>query len=65
MGQQEVYDFLKKNKGNWFTSKQIANKVGVSVGSVTVSLAKLRRMKSVFYKISKKRTNLYLYKFKE
>ncbi|MFH2020599.1 MAG: hypothetical protein ABIJ34_04245 [archaeon] len=63
MGQQEVYDFLKKNKGEWFTSRQIAGKMRVSIGSVTCNLTKLRNSKSIFYRISDKRSNMYLYKF--
>ena len=65
MGQQEVYDFFKHNPGKWFTSKQIAKKIGPSLGSVTTTLAKLRKSKSIVYKMSQKRTNMYLYRFKE
>ena len=63
MGQQEVYDFLKKNKGSWFTSKDIAKIVKVSIGSVTSSLKKLRTSRSINFKESG-RTNMYLYKYK-
>ena len=28
MGQGEVLKFLEKNKGNWFTTKQIAEAIG-------------------------------------
>lgn len=64
MGQQEVYDFLKKNKSRWFTSKEIKQKLNVSLGSVTNNLAKLRRRKEVFAKPSGNR-NEYKYKFKK
>ncbi len=65
MGQQDVYDFLKKNKGKWWTSKEITEKMKVSLGSVTNNLAKLRKDKFIIYKISKKRVNRYLYMYKE
>ena len=65
MGQQEVYDFLRNNPDKWFTSKQIAENMKASYGSVTNNLAKLRKTSSIIFKISKRRTNSYLYKFKE
>jgi len=65
MGQQEVYDFLKKNKGKWWTSKEIANKIDASVGSVTTTLTKLRKIDDVSFKMSKEKTNMFLYMFKK
>ena len=50
MGQQEVYNFLKEHKGKWFTSKQISHETGVSIGSVTMSLKKLRKSQLIKYK---------------
>jgi len=55
MGQQEVYDFLKKNKTSWFSSKEIAKKLKVSIGSVTNSLKRLRESKQVLFRVKKKR----------
>ena len=43
MGQQEVYDFLKSHPDRWWTGKQIHTITGMSLGSVTASLKKLRR----------------------
>jgi DNA-binding transcriptional regulator GbsR (MarR family) len=43
MGQQEVYDFLKANAGSWYTSREIAEALDISIGSVTMSLKKLRK----------------------
>ncbi|MBU0757973.1 MAG: hypothetical protein KKF44_07925 [Nanoarchaeota archaeon] len=63
MGQQEVFDFLKKNQGIWWTSKKIAGELGASVGSVTTTLTKLRTRKEIQFKMSEERTNMYLYKF--
>lgn len=61
MGQQEVYDFLCKNKNTWFTSKEISEALSVSIGSVTMSLKKLRKTNIIKYKVTGKR-NTYSYK---
>ena len=63
MGQQEVFSFLKNNTNKWWTSKQIAQKLNASVGSVTTTLAKLRRQKDIKFKVSEEKKNMYLYKF--
>jgi DNA-binding transcriptional regulator GbsR (MarR family) len=61
MGQQEVYDFLCKHKSKWFTSKEISEALNVSIGSVTMSLKKLRKTNIIKYKVTGKR-NTYSYK---
>ena len=61
MGQQEVYDFLKTNKGTWFTSREIATKLKISIGSVTMSLKKLRKSNIIKYKNTGKR-NTFQYR---
>ncbi len=61
MGQQEVYDFLMKNKGKWFTSREISDQLGVSIGSVTMSLKKLRKTNIIKYKNTGKR-NTFKYR---
>ena len=61
MGQQEVYDFLCKHKNAWYTSREISSKLGVSIGSVTMSLKKLRKTNLIKYKNTGKR-NTYEYK---
>jgi DNA-binding transcriptional regulator GbsR (MarR family) len=65
MGQQEVYDFLKKNKRKWYTSREISTALKLSIGSVTMSLKKLRNSKSLKYKMCKDRKNTYKYQFKK
>ena len=68
MGQQEVYSLLKKHKIKWFTSKEIANKLDASLGSVTTCLKKLRDSSSVSFKYQNKSgqgKNCYIYKFRE
>ena len=69
MGQQEVYDFLKKHKGKWYTSKEIANGLKASVGSVTTCLQKLRDSSAIDFEYGKgtgmSRKNAYVYRFKK
>ena len=68
MGQQEVYTFLRKNRTKWFTSKEIANKLNASLGSVTTCLKKLRDSSAVSFKFPNKQgqgKNSYIYKFRE
>ena len=64
MGQQEVYDFLAKNKRKWFTSKEISKSLGISIGSITACLKKLRKTDTVDYETTGNR-NEYRYRFKE
>ena len=67
MGQQEVYDFLKKHRGKWYTSKEIADGLKASVGSVTTCLQKLRDSSVINSEYGKEsgRKNAYVYKFKK
>lgn len=66
MGQQEVYDFLKNHRGKWFTSKEIANGLKVSVGSVTTCLQKLRDRSDINFEYKKglgpRKKNAYVYR---
>jgi len=63
MGQQEIYDFLKKNPKKWFTAKEISKRLKVSIGSVTNCLKKLRQSNAINYRASGNK-NQYEYKFK-
>ncbi|MBI3027349.1 hypothetical protein HYY70_04495 [Candidatus Woesearchaeota archaeon] len=68
MGQQEVYTFLRRHKNKWFTSKEIANRLHASLGSVTTCLKKLRDSSAVSFKYPNKQgqgKNSYIYKFRE
>ena len=68
MGQQEVYDLLKKNRSEWFTSKEIANLLMASLGSVTSCLKKLRESYVINFKYGSKSgsgKNAYIYKFRK
>ena len=61
MGQQDIYDFLKKNKNKWFTSKQIAEHMDYGKGSVTMNLYKLRKTNMVEARLLEKRGYEYKY----
>ena len=54
IGQQEVYNLLKANKGKWFTTRQIAENVKVSIGSTTMSVKKLRKYGMIKHKYKHK-----------
>jgi predicted transcriptional regulator len=65
MGQQEVYDFLKRFQNQWFTSKEIAKELDLSMGSVTSNLKKLRKSQSIAFQLQSKngkRNYIYCYK---
>jgi len=70
MGQQEVFTFLKKNRNKWFTSRQVADKLKASYGSVCVSIMKLRLSGQVKFKKNKLhnkkqgRMEVFVYKHK-
>ena len=59
MGQQEVFTFLAKNRNKWFTSKQIADKLNVSYGSVSVSIMILRQSGQIKFKKNKPRAKTH------
>jgi hypothetical protein len=68
MGQQEVFHFLKENPRKWYTSREISEAIGRSMGSTTVCLKKLRMRKEVLYKNSRDgslRRGHYLYMFNQ
>jgi len=64
MGQQEVYSFLRRNKKRWFLSKDISKRLGVSIGSVTNCLKKLRENRAVTFNVTE-RKNQFKYRFKK
>ena len=68
MGQQEVYNLLKQYRNKWFSSKEIAKKLKLSTGSVTVSMQKLRKANLVYFEFArtiKSGNKGYLYKFRK
>jgi len=47
MSQQEVYSFLKRNKGRWFSIGEIADAIRVQRETVTVNLQRMRKFSEV------------------
>ena len=43
ISQSEVYEFLKQNKGKWYTAKQLAEELKLSVNCLRTNLMKLRK----------------------
>ena len=41
ISQREVQEFLQKNKGKWFTAKQISEELGISIGSCANNIYRL------------------------
>jgi Mn-dependent DtxR family transcriptional regulator len=64
MGQQEIYDFLKKYKSKWHNSREVCKRIDVSIASATNALKKLRESKAIHFKRDPRRTTAFLYKFK-
>ena len=52
MGQQDVFDFLQDNNKRWYTSKEIAKELALSMGSVTSNLKKLRKSDSICFELN-------------
>ncbi len=67
MGQQDVYDLLKKHKNKWLSSKEIAKRLKASSGSVITSLKKLREGRIISFKLEKRIANkkVYVYRFRK
>ena len=41
ISQREVREFLEKNKGKWFTARQISEEIGIGVNSCTNNIHRL------------------------
>lgn len=63
MGQQEVYDFLKKHGNRWFKSTEIARNIRRSPSSVIVNLKSLRKGKIIDFRVFDR--NYYIYRFRD
>ena len=50
MGQQDILDFLKENKGRWFDRNCIAKATGVETSSAGIVLKKLRNQGAIKWK---------------
>lgn len=50
MGVENIYEFLKKNSGNFFSTVEIGKAIGLSDGSVSRALGILKKRKEVVCK---------------
>ena len=65
MGQQEVYVFLQEHPGEWFASREISERIGISIGAIAGSLRKMRVNGEIEHRETGCRGKGYHYKFKE
>ncbi len=64
MSQAEVQDFLQKNKGKWFTARQISKELGITRGSCTKNIYSLVKHSLIIRRGASKRY-CFEYKHKE
>ena len=62
MSQSDVLKLLKKNKGKWMSSKEIAEIVGIQRGCIINNLNVLRKYNEVEMKEEKYRLRVWRYK---
>jgi len=65
MGQYEVYEFLKNNPDQWFTSREISKGLEMSFGSLMMALKRLRVEKEIGYVGKGHMGSEYRYKYEE
>lgn len=70
MGQEDIIQFLKKNKNKWFCVKEISKNTGSSATSVNCCISKLRKYSEVLHKTVRVKhayghRNIPLYSFKD
>ena len=67
MGQEEVFNILKKHKGQWFTVKQVyvlLKGLDITKDNVSNSLGRLRKKSMIKYKSDSERRRIFLYSSK-
>lgn len=64
MCQQRVYKLLKQNPDEWFTSKQISDRLKIKRSNVTVNLKKMKKFNEVLVYKPSPRGCHFKYKFK-
>jgi len=64
MGQYEILNFLKKNKKEWFTVRELSNALKVNTGSINSSLSGLRRTTYILYREQENECVRFGYEYK-
>lgn len=67
MTQEEVLEFLKKNKDRWITSKKISVSLNITPNTIRDNLRRMRIRKEILFKedINPRVRVRYLYKYKK
>ena len=65
MGQSDVLNFFEKHPDRWFTSFEIKDNIGISHGSVTTALRKLRKYDLIEYEEKRVPALSYIYRAKK
>ena len=72
MGQQEVYDLLKKYRKQWFNAREIAGLLNISFNNITSNLKRLKQADVIMCKtvVRAVKTNgesrqVYVYKYRK
>jgi len=65
MGQAEVLEFLETHPGKWYTSLEIRDHLGGTLGTVTGPLKRFREQGLVEYKVTRNPRTMYYYRYKE
>ena len=64
MGQAEVLEFFEAHPGKWYTSGDIRQHIGGTLGTVTGPLRKFRELGLVEYRETRDPRIMYLYRSK-
>lgn len=71
MGQQEVYNLLKKHKNKWLSAREVAKLQGASFNIATSNLRRLRKRGVIMFKTVVRvvkpagKRPFYVYKYKK
>ncbi|MBI5389026.1 hypothetical protein HZB01_01460 [Candidatus Woesearchaeota archaeon] len=65
MSQEEVLEFLKSRKNQWFTANEMSEGLDLSLISVRMALKLLKQNRDVAFQRSTKRGNPYEYCFEK
>jgi len=64
IGQPEVLEYLKQNKGRWINTRELSKALNTSISVVNVSLRQLRKYKFFEFRVMEKKCTAYEYRCK-
>lgn len=65
MGQDEIEEYLRERRGNYFSSMQLAKIMGLSQSTVSANLSVLLKRKLINRKVVGNRPNSFVYGINE